>query len=146
MAGYTAFLSGMHRFLAAASQAVDGGGAFDDARDTLAADLAVLGLTPSPSTRVAHAAPAAAMGWRYVVAGSALGARVILPRARALGLDAGRGARYLSAQAAGGDWPALLAQLDRMPDEDADAAIAGAHDAFACAEACMADAFQTQAA
>jgi len=66
----------------------------------LADDLRDLGLTPdTPLTPLpVLAAPdmAAALGILYVTEGATLGARVLLLRARALGLDATFGARHLS--------------------------------------------------
>lgn len=142
---YAGFLRGMDGFLAAAA-------AIDPARDhaatrrALAADLADLGVAPAGVATPAPVDPAQALGWRYVAAGSSLGARVLLPRARKLGFDADHGARYLAAQAAGSDWGPLLDALDSVPDADADAVIAGACSAFAWAEHCMPDAFEIHSA
>lgn len=141
--GYVAFLQGMHRFLDAAAVAVDGGAAFAEGRQALAADLNALGAEPPPRRSGARCATGA-LGWRYVVAGSSLGARVLLVRAQALGwAGTDGGARYLAAQAASTEWRCLLAALDASTGDAADAAIAGARDAFACAERCMIQAFET---
>lgn len=140
--GYVAFLQGMHRFVSAAAVAVDGGSAFAEARHALAADLAALGANP-PATSVGARSATGALGWRYVVAGSSLGARVLLERARALGFTGASGALYLATQAASTEWRSLLAALDTTAEDAAEAAIAGARDAFACADRCMTEAFET---
>jgi heme oxygenase len=142
-AGYAAFVRGMQRFVAVAA-------AMTDDRDliasqaVLAADLADLGLDAPAPIAVSRADEASALGWRYVAAGSSLGARVLVPRAQGLGFDAGHGARYLAQQAASGAWRSLLPTLDTVSTpRDTDAALAGACAAFACAEAAMAEAFET---
>lgn len=144
-AGYGAFLAGMHRFLGAAAVAT-GAGPTDDARDALARDLADLGLAPGAAPAAMPACEAGALGWQYVVAGASLGARLLLPRAQVLGFGPAHGARYLARQAAGGDWRRLLARLDAHPPQAAEAAIAGARTAFACAHHCMNDAFEMSTA
>lgn len=144
-ARYVAFLRGMHGFLSAAA-AIDPRRDYARARAALAADLADLGVAPPPCLSMAPAAPATALGWRYVVAGASLGARVLLPRAQALGYDARRGARYLGVQAAGNDWRPLLAALDAAPDDMAEAVVAGARAAFALADHCMTESFETATA
>ncbi|WP_420104493.1 biliverdin-producing heme oxygenase [Bosea sp. (in: a-proteobacteria)] len=58
---------------------------------------------------------ASALGATYVLEGSALGARVLVKSAAALGMSASHGAHYLSAQAASmAAWRELLALLDQV--------------------------------
>ena len=137
-AGYAAFLTGMHRFAAATQRATGGGAVAAATVDALRRDLADLDATPAPAPVLPPVTGPAMMGWRYVAAGASLGARVLLPRAHALGFDATRGARYLSAQAAGDAWPALLAELATVAPQDEAAVCAGACTAFAAAEDCLA--------
>jgi heme oxygenase len=143
--GYAAFLLGMHRFSQAASRAT-GDAAQSAATAALRGDLSDLGLVPLAPARLPAVSPASAPGWRYVAAGAALGARLLLPRARALGFDAGHGARYLAAQAQGGAWRDFLADIDAIDPADTEAACAGAVAAFALAEASMGDGFVAVAA
>lgn len=144
--GYAAFLRGMQRFLRAACTAASGEPALVRSARALTRDLDDLALRPlAPADVVPHSA-AAALGWRYVVAGASLGARVLLPRAQALGFDARHGARYLSAQASGTDWRSCLAMLDAAPIDAAEAACEGARRAFAVAEAGFLDALEAQPA
>ena len=58
------------------------------------------------------------LGVLYVLEGSSLGARVVLRRAMALGLDAGFGARHLARQASDGGWPHFVKLLDAAPALD----------------------------
>ena len=136
---YAAFLRGMQRFVAAAARAT-GDDAARDGEAALAQDLADLDGAPLPAAAAARVDASSATGWRYVLAGSSLGARVLLPRAGALGFDASFGARYLAAQAGGDRWRAFLAGLDAAPVE-AESALAGARAAFACAQDAMDAAF-----
>lgn len=138
--GYAAFLLGMHRFVRSARRVL---GEADDlvaCEAALADDLAVLGRRALDGTCEAPATREdARLGWRYVIAGSSLGARVLLRRAQALGFDADRGARYLALHARGDAWASLLATLESLqlaPDAERDA-LAGAHAAFSCVERCL---------
>ncbi len=133
----------MHRF------AVDYEGAID-ARPRhsawLAADLTALSLAPLPAQGgcAAAAAHPARLGWRYVMAGSSLGARVLLRDARRLGFARGRGADFLEGHAAADDWSQLQAQLRQLDPDDAPrmaAAVAGARVAFALVRSCLERAF-----
>ncbi|SFV28966.1 heme oxygenase [Devosia crocina] len=66
-----------------------------------------------------------AIGAFYVLEGSGVGARILLKRARALGMSENHGARHLTLQA--GDtarWPQFLAILEKTPPERYDAIIA----------------------
>lgn len=58
------------------------------------------------------------LGILYVLEGSGLGARVVLHRARSLGLSEGFGARHLAHQAAAGGWAPFVSLLDAAPDID----------------------------
>ena len=139
--GYAAFLRGMQCFVGTAAQALDDQGLRRDAA-TLSADLADLDSVPLPVQPVAAVDAVRATGWRYVLAGSSLGARVLLPRASRLGFDAEFGARYLALQAGSPAWRAFLESLDAdTPHTAADGAIDGARAAFACAQDAMAAAF-----
>lgn len=142
-AGYAAFLRGMHRFLRAALAATGGDPVIAASVQAIAQDLADLRLDPLDPAAPVAVPPGAACGWRYVVAGASLGARVLLPRARALGHDADHGARYLAAQAASDHWRTFLATLDAAPADGDRAACDGARAAFAEAEASMREAFDT---
>ena len=64
-----------------------------------------------------------ALGLAYVLEGSALGARLLDRQARALGLDAGFGARHLAAQTADlAAWHTFLGALEAADPFDLDAA------------------------
>lgn len=139
-AGYAAFLAGMHAFVRCARAVV---GDVDDlaaCEAALADDLQVLGVPPLDIDAVpAPGRDVARLGWRYVVAGSSLGARVLVRRAQVLGFDAGHGARYLALHARGDAWTSLLSTLDGLrPDPASEAdACDGARAAFDCAERCF---------
>jgi heme oxygenase len=152
-ADYRVYLRGMHRFsgdLAAGFALAarrDGGGrtarlGADCAAACvlLAADLVALRAAPLPPR---HAAPAlgdasSRLGWAYVFAGSAHGARMLLRQARALGHDGARGARFLASHSAGEGWAGLLERIERHDGDVAEAALhRGARDAFAHAENCF---------
>ncbi len=100
----------------------------------LVADMAVLRCVPL----AAAPAPvvecrAAAWGVRYVLEGSALGGRMLLREAAAIGLSAAHGARYLAGEGAdaGRHWADFLAELDRAADAQAASAIVmGARSGF----------------
>ena len=130
----------MHRFVRNAR------GVLADADDlaaceaALASDLAVLGRAPLAAGGISGETRAdARLGWRYVIAGSSLGARVLLRRAQALGFDATRGAAYLALHARGDAWTPLVATLDalRLPADAEQAVCAGANAAFDCVEQCL---------
>lgn len=140
VAGYAAFLRGMHGFVRCARAVL---GDVDDlvaCEAALVDDLAVLGHAPAGSDcDVQPTRGMAGLGWRYVVAGSSLGARVLLRRAADLGFDERHGARYLALHARGDAWTALLGTLDalRLPAPDERDACDGANAAFACVERCF---------
>jgi len=132
---YIAYVSGMQGFVADAAQALGGPPMTTRLHAWLAADCRTLGVETAPSdTQVARADDEATrLGWEYVVAGSALGARLLLRDANALGFDAERGASFLAGHAVGKDWPLFLRRL-----VESDAALlrvcGGAIDAFLAAE------------
>ncbi len=90
---------------------------------------------PSDGRLVAQTAdPAALVGTLYVLEGAALGARLLLQRAIALGLSATFGARHLAPTPEGaGGWRRFAALLDRGEPVDADAAALAAERAFSLA-------------
>lgn len=126
---YRRYLSGSYAFRAAlepALQDIDGWQPQPLAQD-LRADLADLGL----AVPMLPAAPrfgdvSDLAGACYVIEGSALGARLLVRRAAALGLDAQHGARHLHAQTTqSGRWGRFLAWLETsgaVPDRAAAAA------------------------
>lgn len=138
---YGAYLQGMHAFVAQCADALDA--ADGDVRgplDDLRADLAGLDLEPLPRRAGARVAdPAEALGWRYVLNGASLGARVLLRDAAGLGYAASRGARFLAGHAGGDAWPRYLARLRAaaVPAADHPALCRGALAAFAVAESAM---------
>jgi heme oxygenase len=150
---YRAYLRGMHRFsgdLAAAftlaARRDDGGRSARLGADCvsacalLAADLVVLQAAPLPPRGSAPGLGDAAnrLGWEYVFAGSAHGARLLMRHARALGYDGSRGARFLESHAAGAGWDDLLDRIERDGgDAEAQPLHDGARAAFAHAEACF---------
>ena len=81
----------------------------------------------------------ARLGWRYVIAGSSLGARVLLRRAEALGFTDTHGASYLALHARGDAWRTLLATLEslRLNAAEETTACEGANEAFQCVEQCL---------
>lgn len=100
--------------------------------DLMRADLADLKLVPRPERRftVASHGPAA-LGVAYVVEGSALGARLLVRRAAALGFEPHRGARHLTAQTRDPmRWSRFLALLETVPDSEADAVLEAAAATF----------------
>lgn len=135
-ADYARYLRGMHAFMRAAHAAQPAREDWRLLHADLAADLDVLGAPPLDLPVAPEATDEAArLGWDYVVGGAALGSRVLLRDARALGIGPGNGAAFLARHAAsGGQWPALLARLAAHP---------GAVDAAFVARCCQAarDAF-----
>ena len=134
---YAAYLRGMHRFVLMSQVALLEGD-LGSPRQWLEADLATLHVAPLP-----RAAPppvdahhAAQLGWEYVIAGAAVGARYLLRHALALGYSADNGACFLAGHAAGSDWPKFLARLKRanLCEHDLQHLGDGALAAFAIAE------------
>lgn len=139
---YRRYLLGMHRFAVDYECAI---GALPRHSAWLSADLGALSLLPLPAQgRCPPAAHAARPGWRYVMAGSSLGARLLLRDARRLGYARGRGADFLEGHAAADDWPRLQANLRQLQADDAPAMaaiVAGAQAAFALVHECLQRAF-----
>jgi heme oxygenase len=146
--GYAAFLRAMHRFVRHARDVLADAPDLDECETALAADLDVLGCRPLEAAPIeADRRADARLGWRYVIAGSSLGARVLQRRALALGFDHAHGARYLALHAKGEAWTSLLGTLDalRLPADGERSACAGANAAFDCVEHCL-DAARREAA
>jgi len=140
VSGYAAFLRGMHGFVRHARQVLGDADDLVACEQALADDLAVLGHAPvDVDLDGAATREMARLGWRYVIAGSSLGARLLLRRAQALGFDEARGARYLALHARGDAWRTLLSTLESLRLNAADEADAceGANDAFLCVEHCL---------
>ena len=136
-AAYAAFLQAMHRFVRSACHVLGDPPDLLACQAALEADLVDVGRLPLPGEPDAPATrDDARLGWRYVLAGSSLGARLLVRRVALLGFDATRGARYLARHADGGAWPSLLASLDGLHlDETAQrAACDAANAAFAQVE------------
>lgn len=149
LADYLAVLRGHLRFYEHAQARLDLGYlqlsalgcslARKDALHLLEQDLAALGASAhaAPVHAAAPGAPSAAVGWVWVVEGSALGGRVI---DRSLGqlLGDGRDGRLFFEPAAdmAVRWQNLCAALERYGrhEERRDAVVAGALDAFSCIE------------
>lgn len=136
VATYHAYLRGMHRFISDAEAVLDE----PPLRSLwLSADLVALELPPLPPCGRLQRATGAEerLGWRYVIAGSSMGARLLRRDAQRLGFTAQRGARFLDRHAIDGEWPAVLQQLAEaaLPPAREALLVEGAHDAFAAAEA-----------
>lgn len=134
---YAAYLDGMAEFLDAAAAVIGDEPWLTEARRQLAIDR---GQAASPATGPRTGAatdPALVAGWRYVVAGSTLGARLLLRDARALGAGARRGTAFLSSFSASDAWVRCLAQLrdaafdDTSRQRACDAALGAFHAAEA---------------
>jgi heme oxygenase len=102
----------------------------------IAADLADLGLVaPAGGCGTLALEGDRLFGALYVLEGSALGARILLKRAQALGLGASYGARHLALLADDIDgWRGFLDRLERAEPFDMDGAVAGSMAAFALAQ------------
>ena len=144
---YRRYLAGLHAFRAPFEAAIAAGPLPADADDwefaplvpLIEADMADLGLlVPAGSAVLGQVPPVAtleeAAGRLYVLEGSALGARVLVVEARALGLDERFGARHLVAQSRGGAaFGTFAAWLDRAA-LDEDAVVTAAVSTFVAAE------------
>lgn len=133
---YDAYLAGMARFLDHAIAVIGAEAWLLEARAALASDLGLH--APLPPAPTAEGDVARVAGWRYVVAGATLGARVLLRQASALegGAHLDR-TRFLSTFSSSDAWPRSLALLrDAGFDAQARArACEAALEAFAAAEA-----------
>ncbi|WP_187471090.1 biliverdin-producing heme oxygenase [Luteimonas viscosa] len=139
VATYRRYVLGMHRFATDFEIAV---AARPRHSEWLARDLSSLALAPLAAEGVRGPASGAAtrLGWCYVMAGSGMGARVLLRDARRLGFDRGRGAGFLARHAVAEDWSALQARLSALDADDAPRmaqAEHGARTAFALVRACF---------
>lgn len=143
---YRVYLRGMHRFVADLAAALrlapePGSAALLDrcaeAHAWLAADLsdvAARSLPPAPGLPDVGTGDAR-LGWEYVLAGSAMGARVLRADAGRLGHDPRHGARFLAGHAAAHDWAGVLARIESAGTRPA--IHEGARSAFAFADACF---------
>lgn len=143
-AGYAQYLQRLHAFhaifdLQARRLAPDLFGRWhvDQHAGLLTRDLEALGchaaMPAAPATDAFCLSDrSAVIGALYVVIGSSLGARVLLPWANKLPLPGGGGAgvSYLSHLAASRDWPAFVAFLDDDDTIDEPAMLRGAEAAF----------------
>lgn len=112
--------------------------------DLILSDLADLDMNPAPppAPPVIARTPEAMLGLLYVLEGSALGARLLYRRARALGLTESFGARHLAAQAATTDrWPRFLALLEAAEPIEIDRVAETSTAAFHLAEKAFKSAF-----
>lgn len=133
---YAVYLLGMHRLLAAFEAADPAPGRPRAA--VLAADLATVGLTPLAPATLELDGEAERLGARYVIEGSALGARQLLGQLRSAGV-APAATAFLTAHADDpARWRGTLAGLQARPDADLPALTAGAIRTFALADASFA--------
>ena len=145
---YAAYLAGMAAFLDAAQGVLGDEDWLEGARNAIAQDL---GRAPPRTGHLRDAQDTATLaGWRYVVAGSSLGARVLLREAGRLAAAATRGTAplrttFLSSFAAGDAWPRCLDELRNARFDAAGQARAcdAALEAFHAAEAAMIQARNT---
>jgi heme oxygenase len=141
---YRRYVLGMHRFAAEYEIAV---AAAPRHSAWLAGDLASLSLSPLPpeGERRPASGAAARLGWRYVMAGSSMGARRLLRDARQLGYDDSSGATFLAQHAASDEWGRLRDRLQAMDADDETRmaeAETGACAAFALVRSCFARSFE----
>lgn len=136
--GYTAFLVGSYRFRASL-KVIIGAVPFwpvDLLLTELQDDLQALGAQAIEPKAVIAPLPTLSeqFGLLYVLEGSALGARLLVRRAEALGMNADHGARHLSAQVRQpGRWRDFLDLMASRGDLDPALALSGAKAAFAAA-------------
>jgi heme oxygenase len=131
LATYGRFVQRTHRFRSAVESwletQADDQWLVDPVAHLAAADLSDLGLE-------AEAQAARRLGVFYVLEGSALGARLLVRRAEALGLSEAHGARHLSHQAADHErWRRFVHLLGAVPTDWQDDVLTGANSAFAFA-------------
>ena len=116
----------------------------DDIGALILSDCADLGMAPATPVAAPTIAetPEAMLGMLYVLEGSALGARLLYRRAKALGLTESFGARHLAAQAAVTDrWPRFLALLEATEAIEIDRVAEASTAAFTVAEKAFKRAF-----
>ena len=144
-ASYRRYLGGMQRLLHALADAdADIAREFAPHRRHIEADLRGLGMRPAaPAGRIDIALDGddARLGARYVIEGSALGARILQRQAHALGYDASGGAGFLAYHVQRGTthWPRLMQALAQHDPASPGfhALLAAARDTFALAAACF---------
>ena len=104
---------------------------------SIRADMTDLGLLPDPEPAPAPVRIAGIsdlLGTLYVLEGSALGARILLQRARKLGFSEDFGARHLALQTRDQDnWRGVLGLLEQHEPSQADATAQASIAAFALA-------------
>ena len=142
---YRAYVLGMHRFAVDFEIATM---ALPRASAWLAQDLVALSQLslPPQGSRPPLADHAERLGWDYVMAGSSMGARVLLRDVGRLGFDASFGAAFLARHASGAEWAQLqsrLAELDAGDARRMAAAEAGAREAFALVRTCLERSFES---
>lgn len=147
---YRIYLRGMHRFVADMAAALRIAPEPGDeallarcgaAHAALAADLSDVQADPVPPAGALPAVGKGAtrLGWEYVLAGSAMGARILGRDAARLGHCAQGGARFLAVHAAAPGWPEVLGRIEATGGDPAGAAALheGATAAFAFADQCF---------
>lgn len=141
---YRRYLRGTWLFRSEVEAALSAHAAWQPLRlaDLAREDLSDLGI-PLPAWEmptVSFTSAAQALGACYVLEGSAVGARMLVIAARALGYSARCGARHLHAQAQDRRrWPAFIDLLDATAPEAAAEAVIGAETAFRMALASYPD-------
>lgn len=114
-AAYQRYVRGMHALLNCLEKSdVALGGEYTAHRALLADDLAALGLVaPEPLPPLVFSDDDARLGARYVIEGSALGARLLQRQALSLGYSPAQGAAFLTYHVARGTthWPQLMQAL-----------------------------------
>lgn len=141
---YRRYVLGMHRYAVDHEIAT---GALPRASSWLAHDLVALSLLPLPAqgVRPPLIRQAECLGWDYVMAGSSMGARVLLRDAGRLGFDAHHGAAFLARHASGADWALVQSRLAELDVDDVRrmaAAEAGARAAFRLVRTCLERSFE----
>ena len=140
---YRRYLRGMHALLVALADADAGlAQAYAHHRMLLEADMAALSIAPLAAPQAPRIDDdATRLGARYVIEGSAMGARLLLRQATALGFDRESGARFLAyhAEQGGAQWPQFKQQLASQDPADPGFArlIQTTCDTFALAARCL---------
>ena len=137
---YRHYLPGMRAIVAAVVRAdASLHRAYAESLQRLDDDLAALGCPAQPPACSAIDASLHRLGYRYVIDGSSMGARVLVRDAMALGWTPSRGASFLAYHVRRGHaaWPRLKRTLAATDSTDAGALVTGAVAAFAF----VADAF-----
>lgn len=137
---YAAYLEGMAAFLDDALAVLGAEPWLAHARRLLAGDIGRA--PPAEPAGAACADPARAAGWRYVVAGASMGARLLLRDAQRFAGGGAHGTAFLHAFAGGDAWPRCLAALRdaEFDPPSRSRACDAALEAFHSAEAAFVDA------